>query len=551
MPRKQSVAIRQRRAWVYCVFDPKLETIIYVGQSISLRGRWQKHKMNTSQCALLRDHIQSKPYKMIFIVISYGGLDQGFPETRADEFEAYFMAKYKTVHHTVDNRIGCNQNNAPHVSRLEEGWYERITAELEAGYTWPEEVPVNPLDAMGDHVLAARRQEAMMADLAAKVPDSKQIEEEYSEAITACKRLDADNNSIVFAVDSPFARARELQEEYEAMAEHELVDRNVVAGQLTSIGQYSLGDVDADGEVEGMIRLWQQIVSPNKERLNGKPLTAGYASALFNVAYKWCGEHEESLLLQRHALTPEAAVGMEIPFAGFNTSPEQFERNSAVRALQWRHWTVANGGNPPKDTGRKQTERSEEAAKYGEMMNWRNGDSSRGGVARRNQSLYLLLLRHHTWFAHYVRGMSATGNSKEHQAKNVNRQLQAGFGNREMVKRGLAKHVLCARCDVCGGKHITSQALHHFLGGANHEWKSQYLVVGGELTAAKAAALGAWHDSNTDKYKKGTDEANAKANAEQRAVREASGRSRPKKQKTSATAGPSASTGAAEGSDSD
>ena len=113
-------------------------------------------------------------------------------------------------------------------------------------------------------------------------------------------------NGIVFEVDSPFARARELKEEYEEMAPHAEVNRDVVAGQLTSVGQFFhyKDKPDSKAELEGMIRLWQKSVHPDNQRLKGKPLNAGYAAALFSLVYQWTGDFEEELLLPRLGVDP-------------------------------------------------------------------------------------------------------------------------------------------------------------------------------------------------------------------------------------------------------
>lgn len=429
---------------------------------------------------------------------------------------------------TGTNRIGCNQNNAPHVSKLEDGWYERITAELEAGFQWPELVPVEPLDAMGGDVLAARRQEAMLADLAAKMPGVPQVEQEYSAAVTARQRVDPDDDGIVFAVDSPFARARELKEEYEVMEPHALVDRGIVDGQLTSIGQYSLGNKDADDEVEGMVRLWHLSVNPDVQRLQGKPLTAGYAASLFSVAYQWCGEFEEALLLSQAGIDADTD---EVPArVCWNSSEAALMRKHILQAIQWRKWSEAHDGTRPKQTGYLDGVQSQEAKLAEAMRTWRS--PSRGGLRRRHQSWYLLLLRHHNWFAPYVRGQKASSGGPQQTAKDVNHHLQLGFGFRAMVEAGLADRVFPSCCDVCGGGNRVYMNADAFLRGANAELADVFLAVGGKLTAARAAAVRAIHEGNVDTRKATAEVSSAK----RKAVREENGRS--KKQKVEA--GPSA-----------
>lgn len=349
-----------------------------------------------------------------------------------------------------------------------------------------------------------------------------QIENDWRGTVWATDGVE-DNCSLVFVVDSPFARARELKETYEEMEPHAEVNRNIVAGQLTSIGQYSLGDEDADEEVGGMIRLWQQVVSPNKERLVGKPLTAGYAASLFSLAYQWCGEHEEALLLAEAGIdadTDEAPARV-----GGDSSAAAHKRRSILQALQWRKWSEAHDGNAPKHTRGTTGVSSEEKSMALAQSNWRNGHG-RSGVARRNQSWYLLLLRHHNWFPPFVRGQKASGGSVQQTARSVNHHFQLGFGTQALVEAGLADHVMPSRCGTCGGKNKVHQAMLDFLSGQNADLADAFLVVGGEFNVARSAAVRAIHESNIPNQK----EKEKVANAKQKAAREANGRS--KKQKT-------------------
>ena len=185
-----------------------------------------------------------------------------------------------------------------------------------------------------------------------------QIENDWRGTVWATDGAE-DSCSLVFEVDSPFARARELKEQYEEMAPHALVDRNVVSGQLLTLRQYSLGDEDADKEVQLMTKLWQKSVHPNNEALVAKPITAGYAAALFSVAYQWCGEHEEALLLAQAGIdadTDEAPAGNP----GY-ASAEALKRRAILQGLQWRKWSEAHDGKQPRHTGKTAAVKPEEA----------------------------------------------------------------------------------------------------------------------------------------------------------------------------------------------
>ena len=274
-----------------------------------------------------------------------------------------------------------------------------------------------------------------------------------------------------------------------------------------------------------MVKLWQKTVHPNNERLNGKPLSAGYAAALFSLAFEWCGEREEGLLLDRVEVDP--ADEEEPPRVSGTSSAEQIERKNILQALQWRRWSEAHDGSAPKQTGATAAVQPEEAKLACAMQNWRSGHNGRD-VARRHQSFYLLLLRHHAWFAPYVRGDRASGGSSQDTARDLNRHLQLGYGSKAEVKAGVADRVIPARCGVCGATNVVSQTYHHFLEGKNAKNADAILVVGGKLTEARAVATRAIHEGNIDKKKA----RGVLKRAKEKAVKEANGRSKKRKVET-------------------
>ena len=354
-----------------------------------------------------------------------------------------------------------------------------------------------------------------------------QIENDWRGTVWATDGAE-DSCSLVFEVDSPFARARELKEQYEEMAPHALVDRNVVSGQLLTLRQYSLGDEDADKEVQLMTKLWQKSVHPNNEALVAKPITAGYAAALFSVAYQWCGEHEEALLLAQAGIdadTDEAPAGNP----GY-ASAEALKRRAILQGLQWRKWSEAHDGKQPRHTGKTAAVKPEEATLKDAMTNWRDGAGERG-LARRSQSLYLLLLRHHNWFPPFVRGQKASGGNKRDMASAINLHLQEGFGTKQEVATGVAECTIPEYCNVCGNDNKVAKALRNFLNGVNTDVADQILAPGGKLSQSRAATLRAIHVGHIPKRQ---EQAQTRHELED-AVREANGRS--KKQKTEA--GPS------------
>ena len=333
---------------------------------------------------------------------------------------------------------------------------------------------------------------------------------------------EADDDVVVFAVDSPFARARELKEEYEAMAPCIELRRDVVAGQLASVGQYFQYDDEdkSKAELEGMIKLWLKSVHPNNERLNGKPLTAGYAAALFGLVFEWCGDFEEELLLLRMGVDP--ADEEKPPHIGPESTATTIKLRDILQALEWRRFSEAHDGAAPKKTGQTAAVQPEEARLARAMEGWRRGQSC---AARRHQSLYLLLLRHHSWFTHFVKGEKATGGNGLSVAKDVNHFLRLGYGNQAEFKAGAADRVISANCGVCGANNAVSQALRNFLNGANAKHADIILAPGGKLTESRAATLRALHEGNIDKKTAMT----AASNAKDKAAREANGRGKKRK----------------------
>ena len=147
-----------QRCWAYLVRDGALpagesgfENVIYVGKAIDTRRRWKRHETFASGAPLLNRYAGAKSYKMKYERITEGGLDAGFPLCRSDEIEAFFIAKYKTLHDPARNPRGCNAKNGEKIHELPLDWYERLQAELDEGYVWPVQPAEEP-----EHVVEAR-----------------------------------------------------------------------------------------------------------------------------------------------------------------------------------------------------------------------------------------------------------------------------------------------------------------------------------------------------------------------------------------------------------
>jgi hypothetical protein len=123
------------RRWVYFVIDTTTRKVVYVGQTMNLRGRWNAHQLSTSQCAKLKKYIHSTVHKPEFTVC------EKFPDgvtgkKHADILEAYMIAFYNTVYNRFTNEAGCNLTAGNHAADCD---YEAQVKKWEQeGYKHPQ-----------------------------------------------------------------------------------------------------------------------------------------------------------------------------------------------------------------------------------------------------------------------------------------------------------------------------------------------------------------------------------------------------------------------------
>ena len=462
---------RMRRTWCYRVRDPAVakgesgfEDVIYIGKSFDPKTRWGSHQRaadgkSSSGAEQLRTYTSKKSYPMVYERISEGGIDLGVPRYRIDEFEGFFIVKEYTMHDPIRNPRGCNNKNGDHLASLEEGWFDRLQAELDAGFQWPDVYDVPNAD-----LVRAQGDVAMYEAAVELQPNCPELKAKLNECRELLKLLEPYQE---FDVDSPFARARELKDKYGSKPKSQLVSRDTVSCELSSLQEHAEEEELAD-DVAGMVRLWQQTVHPDKERLRGQPLTAGYAASLFALAYEWCGEREELMWLEKHDKEPVKHV---------------------AKALKLKAWLEAHDGRMPAQHKKGDDGKSnDEGVLASSLSRWRAGDNGVNPQAAR--SLHLVLLRQYPLFEKFCRG-TRIGTGAQAVLHATAALLQQNFGIKEPGTRPMP-----SLCPSCGNFDKRYQCWNNFRQGNNSKGASILLVCKDGMTQERIDAARALHAAN-------------------------------------------------------
>jgi len=280
------------------------------------------------------------------------------------------------------------------------------------------------------------------ADLAA----NEGLDEPLSRMLVAREAKDDGGRVITLDARTPFGKARELRDKYKELDAGAEVDRDTVSAELTSIGELPLYKLkEPDAEVQAMVVMWQQIVHPNKQRLRGKKLTAGYAAAMFEVAFHWCGEYEEAEL--------EARVeGQELNKDRSGKGMKLCDH--VARAKTWRDWAREHDGAMPK----RDADDPEEKRLAKERDSW----SSK--FKQLCQPVYLIFLRDVAGFASDCLGRRGGGVNKAAVQVRVKRLLHSGLGFQQKDRRGIPKS-----CAECGADDKAYALLHNYVNGQSPE----------------------------------------------------------------------------------
>lgn len=316
--------------------------------------------------------------------------------------------------------------------------------------------------------------EKIDADLAA----NEGIDEPLQHVLVA---RDPINDDAVITLDAstPFGRARELRDVYKQMAPSTEVSLATVSAELQSIGERPLYGLETpDEEVQNMIKLWQKNVHPNNSILVGKRITTGYAVALFDLVFQWCGVYEEDELEKR-------VKGQEL---------RKYERNSLKlcdhvdRAKKWRDFAAKNDGRLPKQQAKDEEERK--------MAQERDTWSSRDKQDKQPfQAVYLIFLRDVHGFASECTGRRGGGSNKDKVKARVKRLLHSGLRFQEKGFRSMP-----AKCGECGSDDKAYGFVKHYVEGQSPE-DGDFLqsIVNDVFTQERFDAFKAKHESNRPK----------------------------------------------------
>ena len=133
-----------RRRYVYFVRDSVTNAIIYVGQTLNVKGRWQAHVRSNSSCTRLRAYIAETVHAPKFEICDSfpDGVDG---EKDAYAVEAYYIAKHNTVHNMHTNPSGCNQTTGQGARAIGPDVCAMVADWIENGYTRKAAVAPPPL----------------------------------------------------------------------------------------------------------------------------------------------------------------------------------------------------------------------------------------------------------------------------------------------------------------------------------------------------------------------------------------------------------------------
>lgn len=508
---------------VYCFkLDGK---IVYVGSTFRGDTRLLEHKNLSSSASRLMEGLrhygqENFKYERLEVVQT--------TEERAKALETYFMEKYKTICEYTNEQAKLKfseQNTSSKGFDIYRKWPDiyfgersykmncigavnRKTARKlieEVGAEWERKAQTQPLEPQTPEEQQQEEEEIFKAiEMAfgvslfnkdfAEEQQQRQREEGKMEPYNADKakaqKKTAEEDSekmeveaIAFDVDSPFARARELRDHYDAMDPSTYVDRLEVVQNLNSVAEYKR---DEDEDLDAIIRSLvfplhgdrkfnhEFVVEDGKEVTKWLPVQVSVAVSIFQMAYATCGEREEAALLKAHAK---------------ETNPD------VVKAQEWLEWIIANQGRQPIE----KCPRPDERTVHISMKDWRSGTNltHTRGVKQLNRSTYLLLLRNISWFETFCYGTRKSTRTKKHVLLAAN-MLQAGYGF--AWEKGNFKR-FPTKCGTCGSLYKPYNAATTYANGGVPENASILLVILGEMTKERADAWRARHAS-AEPYRK-------------------------------------------------
>ena len=414
-------------------------------------------------------------------------------EEERKALETYLMLK----HNTLFRNAGKMRDLYAYKNREKGYWNPDISLEGE-----PRNFQLNQMRSMGNKhqkivdragekyeakktkgtltCFTVEEEEAIFETIDADLAKNEGVTERVQHVLVA-RRSSCNEQLVSLDSSTPFGRARELRDQYKDLPPGDVVDRNTVSAELQSIGERPLYQLkEPDKNVMDMIKLWQKCVHPNNQLLVGKKLTAAYVVPIFELAFQWCGDYEDSEIADRLREEPRRKGKTDtLKFADFYDNFKEY-----------RSWTESNMGIFPKGV----TEDSEEQRIAKTFVYWRSDQK------QIHQAIFLVVMRHHPGFVSAVTGRRGGGRkgrpgSNETHAR-VKKLLQGGFGF--MEKGRISIPSTCPECGVMDKAYTFMSGFCN--GGAPESGVFLQSIVNPIFTQERYESFKARHDSKRDSF---------------------------------------------------
>ena len=289
--------------------------------------------------------------------------------------------------------------------------------------------------------------------------------------LVCCAKKDEGTKRVVFDIDSPFMKARELRVKYEEKDGWEIVCRDAVFGEMMEVQALDPTNKDLSNYFSNLKKGFHS----DKHVSLGIPMTAREAFGVFTMIESWTGAFEEAALLS----TQQTNLQVQ-------------------RALMWREWMRKNeGATPlvkPACSLKTDEEKKEKRCLGQQMVHWRSGHSGRH-PPQEERNVYLVLLRAFPTFAQYCYG---TAEKTHSNATKVNTLLRSGHGTEAARKRFPHLVNFQSKCPTCCSARPEYQMLRDYLSGQNSATEEAMLEG---VEAQHATWLREKHASNVDDRK--------------------------------------------------
>jgi hypothetical protein len=375
-----------RQTWIYLLLDPHTKKVIYVGKSVDMENRLLQH--GAKKDSGIKTYLKRK--KLLFrhlVMKKVPELPKGCAAVDADRFEAYFIAKYKTMYDMFNNEDACNNNNGNYARRVDR---DATTKELEKGYEWPEgcAAQVAELEATPKDLLEARANKEILSSLAFEYPD---LEPEIRGMLIEVEQ------TLQTLQTGPYDRAKEAYETYCEKPPHELVPRDDLMATLNAIKDLTPDD-------PAVQHRWRKVWTPLMHSDSNKTtISVEEAMFIMGAVKAWLGDHAETKL----TLTT----------------------TTAKRCLALREWMAAqnNDGKPPSQGAKARPSalaNVEAATKETSLGHWMH--NWKGTYGKPEPGTVRVLLRHWPKVLDSMLGKSMAEKSLD-TARRANALLKAGY----------------------------------------------------------------------------------------------------------------------------